>query len=110
MYWDDVGQATFLPPQTESERLTEMWKQFEEYDKQNPQIFDAFCRFTRQCVREGHTKLGAHFIMHLIRWKSSVRGAGPVKVNHNYFPYYARKFMKIYPEHQGLFELRQLKT
>lgn len=109
MYWDEQGQGMLFAPAPNSEHDTEMWKKFREYDKRNPQIWNEFEYQTQKVIREGYERIGADLIVRLIRWKTPIRGEGRVKIDHNFFPYYARKFMLENPEHKDLFEIRQLK-
>lgn len=110
MYWDEKGQGCLFAPVPESEQDTAMWKKFREYDERNPQIWNEFQNQTQKIVEEGYERIGADLIVRLIRWKSPIRAQGErVKIDHNFFPYYARKFMLENPEHKNLFEVRPLK-
>ena len=63
---------------------------------------------TWKVIGEGYGRIGADLIVRLIRWKGSVHRER-VKIDHNFFPYYARKFMLQNPEFKDLFEIRSLK-
>jgi len=109
-WWDDDGIGYFFPPPVPGDsRETKRWKEFREYDESNPGIWELFKNRTFEAWQKGFRKLGAHFIVHQIRWEGKEKGpCSPISVNHNYFPYYARKFMSEYPEKAGVFELRRL--
>lgn len=110
MYWDENGQGVLFAPAPNSEHDTEMWKKFRAYDAENPHIWKAFKKETYSIVQQGYERIGADLIVRLIRWRTPVRQkSGHVKIDHNFFPYYARKFMLEYPSCDGLFELRPLK-
>lgn len=110
MYWDARGQGLFFPPpEPGSEGETNAWRQFRRYDNENPQIWDAFVRTTLDAIKKGYQRIGAHFIIQILRWEIGVQATNDFrKIGNNYFPYYARKFMKEYPQHEGIFELRKL--
>jgi len=84
---------------------------FEQFDRENPHIYEAFARFTREAVRAGCRKIGAKLIWERIRWHTAVetrRARGEYRLNNNWTAYYARKFMRDHPEHQGLFDTRSV--
>lgn len=85
-------------------------EQFEKYDKENPQIYKEFEKTTRTLIGVGKKNYSAMAIMQIIRWHSEVEGNDSYKVNHNYFPLYARKFMDLNPEHKGFFRTKKLKN
>lgn len=110
MYWDKEGVGYFFPPPPpNSPDDNSMWRQFRQYDKEHPEIWEQFKQYTKQAWDSGFRKIGAHFIVHKIRWEGMSKGPrDPFKVNHNFFPYYARKFMDENPEYTGMFDLRRL--
>lgn len=82
---------------------------FEKYDRENPEIWNQFVQFTFKGIQKGFKRLGAKQIIEAIRWETKVHGNDEFKVNNSYAPDYARKFVKTYPQHKDLFELRQIK-
>jgi len=110
VYFDAEGVGYFFPPpEPGSETETKAWRDFREYDEQNPDIWECFVEKTKDAARKGYKKIGAHFILHILRWETGVRAKGsPWKINHNHFPYYARKYMKEFPEDEGIFDIRKL--
>jgi hypothetical protein len=84
---------------------------FEQYDKDNPQIWQAFIHFTLQTMGKGFSRYSANGIFEVIRWHYAFKnGDKQFKVNNIYRPDYARKFMKQFPQHEGFFEIRELKA
>lgn len=88
---------------------------FEEFDRENPHIYLAFARFTLEAVRAGRSKIGAKLIWERLRWYTAVEAhrapgtpAPEYRLNNNWTAYYARKFMRDHPEHQGLFATRSV--
>jgi hypothetical protein len=65
------------------------------YDKRALQAVD----FTRQ--KRGNW--GSMAIIQILRWDTALAGLPPFKIVNDVSPYYARSFMRTYPEHRGFF-------
>ena len=83
---------------------------FSKYDKQNPQIWEAFKKYAFEAKRKGFKNYSANGIFEIIRWHTDVSAIDNYKVGNNYRPDYARKMMDEYPEFQGFFRIRELKA
>lgn len=83
---------------------------FESYDKENPQIWKEFERFTLQTISRGFRHYSAKGIFEIIRWHTGIFANKGFKVNNNFTPDYSRKFESVYPQHKGFFEQRVLKS
>ena len=83
---------------------------FEQYDNDHPQIWQAFVHFSVKTKAKGFKKYGAFGIINLIRWHTGIDGGEDFKVNNNYAPDYARKMEAKHPEFKGFFRLRVLKV
>ena len=91
-------------------RYEEILEQARAYHKKHPEVWDLFCRFTLIQIKKGFKHYGAHAIFQRIRWetdKPNVDGLSEFKIANNHFPFYARAFMKKYPEHKGFFRIRR---
>ncbi len=78
---------------------------FINYHAANPQVYEAFKRFTFQAVR--HRKnFSSKAIFERLRWDSMIAGDDGFKMNNNYTPYYARLFEADHPQHKGFFRKR----
>ena len=86
-------------------------KTFEQYDNENPEIWREFKKTTFEAISKGFKNYGSKGIFEIMRWH---RGGGIKsdgwKCNNNYTSDYARKFMKLYPQHQGFFRTRTKKN
>jgi hypothetical protein len=94
-------------------RYDEMLAQFKEFDRQNPEVWELFVRFTRQTIQKGFRNYSAQLIIERLRWhtdKPDERGQSTFKINNNFNTFYARKFMAFYPQHEGFFRLRVQKS
>lgn len=87
-----------------------MKKSFIQYDKENPQIWEAFQRYAGQLRATGRKRIGAKLIMERIRWDSAIGGHGDFfKINNNYTAGYARKMIEYDPDFATLFQTRENK-
>lgn len=41
--------------------------EFDSYDKANPQVWDAFIRFTKEAIASGHRRLSAELVVKRMR-------------------------------------------
>lgn len=81
---------------------------FEQFDNNNPQIWDLFMRFTFDTILAGHKRFSADSILHRIRWETSViTNNSHHKINNNFSADYARKFMSEFPQFKNFFEIRR---
>lgn len=80
---------------------------FEQYDNENPQIWQAFIFYTMETIGKGFSNYSSRGVFEIIRWHSGVTGKGIFKVNNNFSADYAKKFMKEFPQHDGFFRIRQ---
>lgn len=88
-------------------RVLTLAERFEAFDAANPHVWRAFERFAFEAVRAGRTRIGAKAIWERMRWWSTFETSDPeFKINNSYTAHYARKWIRLHPEHAGLFELR----
>lgn len=76
-------------------------------------MWDLFVRFTFDRIRLGFTAYSADAIFHRIRWETATPAyelGKQFKMNDHYTAFYARAFMRKYPEHEGFFRLRKQKS
>ncbi len=78
------------------------------FHKNNPHVYDLFCRFALVAARRGRTRFSARTVLHRIRWYTQIETEDPggFKVNNNWSPFYARLFVHDFPEYATLFETR----
>ena len=91
-------------------RLEQMRQQVSAFHGENPQVWDLFVRFTMELINRGFQHYSVNAIFERIRWEvDSVGGDGKstFKLNNNYRAFYARRFHKVYPQHEGFFRTRR---
>ena len=85
-------------------------EKFTDWDKENPKVYQLFCRFTFEAIERGHKRLSAWMIANRIRWETSVVTTGnDYKISNDFIALYARKFMEQYPQYDGFFKTKTMK-
>ena len=95
---------------SKSTRLDEMRSQVKAFHADHPEVWNLFVRFTNELIARGFNNYSVNAIFERIRWEcDSVGGDGKYtfKLNNNYRAFYARRFMRMYPQHQGFFRTRR---
>ncbi len=92
----------------ESTREGELVRAFVKFDKEHPQVWVFFVRFTKNRINAGMKHYSADAIMHRVRWETDAGNTGQhqFKINNNHVAFYARKFMAMYPQSAGFFRTR----
>ena len=91
------------------EEITLM-NRFNNFNRDNPEVYELFKRFTFQAINKGHTKLSAWMIANRIRWETQIETVNDdYKISNDYIALYSRKFMKDHPEHDGFFKTKLMK-
>lgn len=107
-----------------SEELTryeQMRQAAQQFHCDHPEVWDLFVRFTFELIHRGFEHYSARAVFHRIRWETAeARGvdSNEFKIGNNHSPFYARRFMRMYPEYgpseddegnriQGFFRIRE---
>lgn len=91
--------------------LSEIFAAYQKWDAANPHFYPLFVRFALQLAERGYRNLSSKLIFERIRWESMIRTTGEEwKLNNNYTPIYARRFMRDHHNLDGLFRLRELRA
>ena len=90
-------------------RLEEMREQVTAYHKKHPEVWEMFEEFAFQMINRGYKNYSVNAIFERIRWEKDAGGDGitQFKIGNNYRAFYARAFMKKFPEHEGFFRTRK---
>ena len=88
--------------------MSELQREFDAFDAQNPSVWELFVRFASEAISAGHIHLSASLIVERIRWETQVatRSKDDLKINNNHRAYYARKFNGSFPWAGGKFLTR----
>ena len=99
----------WIQPKTRADQILDA---FEAFHAENPEVWTLFRRFSLEAVASGASHYSAHAIIHRIRWHTEIdnRDSDGLKINNNFFPYYARMFHLSLPEYDRFFRNRKLTT
>jgi hypothetical protein len=87
-----------------------MRSQVKAFHSEHPEVWDLFVRFTKEILRRGFKHYSVNAIFERIRWEVDTVGRNDqyeFKLNNNYRAFYARRFMRMYPQHDGFFRTRR---
>ena len=75
---------------------------FEEFHKNNPEIYTLFIKFTNMVIERKRKYYSAKAIFHRIRWESMISSdthqlLGDYKIDDGWISHYARMFMDDFP-------------
>ena len=86
-------------------------EKFLDFHKKNPAVFRELVKLTRTAYDAGKKKIGIKMLIEVVRWERFIQTTDTdFKINNNYAPYYARAIMKTYPEFDGIFDVRELRS
>jgi hypothetical protein len=89
-------------------RDAQIYARFKIFHRENPHVFEHFCRFAFQVIKAGKKRYSADAILHQIRWHVDIETRGDlVKVNNDFARCFGDLFCATYPVHSDLFERRK---
>jgi len=92
--------------------MTTLERNFREFHRNNPVVYDLFKRFTNEVITAGHPRCSADAIVHRIRWHTSVtlRSRDDFRICNNHVAYYACLWTDDHPHKEGFFQLKALRN
>lgn len=75
------------------------------FDAEHPEVYEHFEKFAL-VVAKRREYYSAKCVFHRVRWETMVTGGDDYKIDDGWISHYARKFMKLHPEHEGFFRTR----
>jgi hypothetical protein len=86
-------------------------ERFKEWHRANPHVYREFVRLANQMKGTGRKRYSARTIMEVLRWHYDIKTTGDVfELNDNFTPIYVRMLIHNYPEFDGFFELRTIRS
>jgi hypothetical protein len=84
----------------------------EAFHRAHPEVWDLFVKFAFEAIAAKRPHYSANAIFERIRWECDVTsgGAGEFRMNNSFRSIYARRFMRVYPEHEGFFRTRRQRS
>ena len=89
-------------------RADQIFKAFEAFHLENPQVWELFQRFALEIVNRGLDHYGSAAVFERLRWHIAMSTGRGIKLNNNYCAYYARMFGQAFPQHAAFFRNRKL--
>lgn len=84
-----------------------VYNDFKQFHKENPEVYTLFQRFTDQVRHRGYKTFGARAIWEQLRWYTLIETTEePYKLNNNYAPLYSRMLMLHQSGYKGFFKSR----
>jgi len=91
--------------------MTKLQNKFKEFDDANPQIWELFVKYTQEVISAGKKRYSSKAVFERIRWHTDIETTSkPFKLSNNHRAYYARYFHEKYPEYDGFFRTKQLRS
>lgn len=93
-----------------STEQTRLEKDFLEFHRKNPHVWELFKMYTNSAMKTGRQSYSAYAIFERIRWHQDIETEDKLgfKLNNNHRPYYARLFQAHYPKKAHFFNTRKL--
>jgi hypothetical protein len=84
---------------------------FKQFHKDNPQIYEAFKRFSYEIKNSGRAKYSHWMIANRVRWNfdTMIKGDYDFKLSNDYITIFARLLVWNCPEFEGFFTLKKCK-
>lgn len=90
-------------------------ERYNEWVLENIHVYELFCKFTLQAISSGKKKISHWLIVNRLRWEVEIETKSlcaedkEYKISNDYIAFLARDFIKDYPEHDEIFNLKQMK-
>lgn len=83
---------------------------FQQYHQANPHLYELYKAIAISLAKQGRRYIGSKFIFEEMRFNHMFQSNNdPFKLNNNFAPMYARKFVLENPQFGHLFKFKQLK-
>lgn len=83
---------------------------FQQYHQANPHLYELYKAIALQLIQQNRRVIGSAHIFQKMRYEYQFKTDGsPFKIDNNFAPMYARKFVLEHPQFGHLFKFKQLK-
>lgn len=83
---------------------------FQQYHQANPHLYELYKSIALELIRQNRKVIGSAHIFQKMRYEYQFKTDGsPFKIDNNFAPMYARKFVLEHPQFGHLFKFKQLK-
>ena len=90
-------------------RHDQMKAKFSEFHNEHPEVYGWLTQFTFDLIKRGYQNYSIDGVLMRVRWEKDINYNTDTgfKINNNYSAFYARMFMKEFPDHEGFFRTRR---
>lgn len=99
-------QTTPQLPHTNTQLQINFDQKSIKYHEENPHVYEAFKKIVFKAMLKGYKRWSANGVFEVLRYRSAIRGNDEYKINNNYRAFYARLFIKDFPQHKDFFQTR----
>lgn len=83
---------------------------FQQYHQANPHLYELYKAIAMQLIQQNRRVIGSAHIFQKMRYEYQFKTDGsPFKIDNNFAPMYARKFVLEHPQFGHLFKFKPLK-
>lgn len=83
---------------------------FQQYHQANPHLYELYKAIAMQLIQQNRRVIGSAHIFQKMRYEYQFKTDGsPFKIDNNFAPHYARKFVLENPQYGHLFKFKPLK-
>lgn len=91
--------------------MSDLREKFVKFHEDNPKVWELFTKFTFDVIGTGRKHYSVNAIFERIRWHTDIETEGDsFKLSNNHRAYYARHFHEKYPEYDGFFKTKELRS
>jgi hypothetical protein len=84
-------------------------REWQDYHRENPLIWEYFERFAFEAVAKRRKKISHWLIINRIRWEVYIVTTGEeFKISNNFIAFYARHWRETHPQHKELFNIKRM--
>ena len=84
-------------------------REWQDYHRENPLIWEYFERFAFEAVNKRHKKISHWLIINRIRWEVNIVTTGEdFKISNDHIAFYARLWKAKHPAHKDLFTTKRM--
>jgi hypothetical protein len=98
-------------PDDEHTPRSELYKEWQDFHRENPRIYQMICHYSQQVIDAGHDHYAIATIWERMRWHFHVETKDKdFKLPNNHRAYYARFWLAQHPDREGFFHIATLRS
>jgi hypothetical protein len=85
-------------------------ERYESWKAENQDVYGEFIYMARRLKAQGRKRCSARHLIEVIRWRKGDGKTEEFKINSDYVPIMARELVENFPEFDGFFETRKVRS